>query len=127
MDWRAVYDRNGDKVEDDPGKIEFLVDGNQVLSEINPPFGDTFANGSITVGNGTHTFQVRALSDSGTLLATNTATATINTQTTPPPPATPGTTTCPLPAYPDGACTGVPPGGRSPQRRSDDQYRRNND
>ena len=51
-----------------------------------PPFGDTFANGSITVNNGQHTFQVRALNDSGTLLATNTVTATINNQTTPPPP-----------------------------------------
>ena len=36
INWRAVYDANGDKVEDDPGSIEFLIDGNQVLSEINP-------------------------------------------------------------------------------------------
>ena len=67
--------------EDDPGSIQFLVDGKQVLSEINAPFGDTFAIGSITVGNGQHTFQVRALNDSGTLLATNTVTATIATAT----------------------------------------------
>ena len=81
--WRAVYDANGDKVEDDPGSIQFLVDGKQVLSEINAPFGDTFATGSITVGNGQHTFQVRALNDSGTLLATNTVTATIANRNTP--------------------------------------------
>ena len=39
--------------------------------------------GSITVSNGQHTFQVRALNDSGTLLATNTVTATIDNQTHP--------------------------------------------
>ena len=84
--WRAVYDANGDGVEDDPGSIQFLIDGNQVLSEINAPFGDTFANGTITTTNGQHTFQVRALNDSGTLLATNTVTATVNNSTPPPPP-----------------------------------------
>ena len=41
MNWHAVYDANGDKVEDDPGSVQFLVDGTQVLSELNPPFGDT--------------------------------------------------------------------------------------
>ena len=56
-----------------------------MLSEINAPFGDTFANGTITTSNGQHTFQVRALNDAGTLLATNTITATITTTTTPPP------------------------------------------
>ena len=35
--WRAVYDANGDGVEDDPGSIQFLIDGNQVLTEINAP------------------------------------------------------------------------------------------
>ena len=30
-----VYDKNGDKVEDDPGSIQFLVDGKLVLTEIN--------------------------------------------------------------------------------------------
>ncbi len=84
--WRAVYDENGDGIEDDPGSIQFLIDGNQVLSEINAPFGDTFAIGTITASNGQHTFQVRALNDSGTLLATNTITATVNNQTPPPPP-----------------------------------------
>ena len=73
--------RTATSVEDDPGTIEFLVDGKQVLTEINPPFGDSFADGSITVSNGQHTFQVRALNDSGTLLATNTVTATVNNQT----------------------------------------------
>ena len=84
--WRGVYDANGDGVEDDPGSIQFLVDGTQVLSEINAPFGDTFANGTITTSNGQHTFQVRALNDAGTLLATNTITATVTTTTPPPPP-----------------------------------------
>ena len=92
VNWRAVYDRNGDGTEDDPGSIQFLVDGNQVLSEINPPFGDTFANGTITTSNGQHTFQVRALNDSGTLLATNTVTATIGSGTPPPPPPPPSST-----------------------------------
>ena len=40
---------------------------------------------SITVSNGQHTFQVRALNDTGTLLATNTVTATVANQTPPPP------------------------------------------
>ena len=35
VNWRAVYDRNGDGVEDDPGTIEFRVDGTLVLTEIN--------------------------------------------------------------------------------------------
>ena len=34
VNWRAVYDGNGDGIEDDPGKIEFRVDGNLVLTEI---------------------------------------------------------------------------------------------
>jgi chitodextrinase len=80
-DWRAVYDANGDGKEDDPGSIQFLIDGTQVLSEINAPFGDTFANGTLTTTNGQHTFQVRALNDTGTLLATNTITATVATPT----------------------------------------------
>ena len=37
MNWRAVYDANGDKVEDDPGKVEFRVDGNLVLTEQTDP------------------------------------------------------------------------------------------
>ena len=56
-----------------------------MLTENNAPFGDTFAVGPITVSNGQHTFQVRALNDTGTLLATNTVTATINNPTPPPP------------------------------------------
>ena len=76
-DWRAVYDANGDGTEDDPGSIQFLIDGTQVLSEINAPFGDTFATGSPSASAGQHTFLVRALSDSGTLLATNSVTATV--------------------------------------------------
>ncbi len=102
--WRAVYDQNGDGTEDDPGKIEFRVDGNLVLSEQQIPFGDSFADGSITVSNGSHTFQVRAISDSGTLLATNTVTATVAAQTTPPPPPPSPT------GFPDAGNTGVPSG-----------------
>ncbi len=30
VSWYAVYDGNGDKVEDDPGKVELRVDGNLV-------------------------------------------------------------------------------------------------
>ena len=103
VNWRAVYDANADKIEDDPGSIQFLIDGNQVLSELNPPFGDSFADGSITVANGSHTFQVRALNDTGTLLASNTVTATVNKTTTPPPPPPTG-------VYPDASNTGVPSG-----------------
>jgi chitodextrinase len=79
--WRAVYDANGDNVEDDPGQMQFLVDGQVVLSEDLIPFGDSFAEGSITVPNGTHSFEVRALNDNGALLAKTTATATIATTT----------------------------------------------
>lgn len=104
-DWRAVYDANGDGVEDDPGSIEFLVDGAQVLSEINAPFGDTFANGSIVVADGTHTFLVRALNDSGTVLATNSVSATVSASAPPPPPPPP-----PPSGYPDASNTGVPAG-----------------
>jgi chitodextrinase len=52
------------------------------------PFGDTFATGSPSASNGSHTFQVRALTDSGTLLATNTVTATIGNGTSTPVPDT---------------------------------------
>ena len=89
VNWRGVYDRNGDRVEDDPGSMQFLVDGTVVLSELHMPFGDSFADGSITVPNGRHTFEVRALNDSGTLLAQSTVTATIGTTTPPPPPPPP--------------------------------------
>jgi len=94
VNWRAVYDANGDGKEDDPGSIQFLIDGKQVLSEINAPFGDTFANGTPSTSNGSHAFQVRALNDAGTLLASNTVTATITTSTPPTgdtiPPTQPG-------------------------------------
>ena len=92
VNWRGVYDGNGDNVEDDPGKMEFLIDGKLVLSEQLAPFGDSFADGSITTSNGQHTFQVRALTDSGTLLATNTVTATVGSQTPTPPPPPPSST-----------------------------------
>ncbi len=42
--WRGVYDGNGDNIEDDPGKMEFLIDGKLVLSEQLAPFGDSFAD-----------------------------------------------------------------------------------
>ena len=60
VNWRAVYDRNGDNVQDDPGSVRFLVDGNVVLTEQSMPFGDTtgfWASSSVT--NGRHTFEVR--------------------------------------------------------------------
>ena len=89
VNWRAVYDSNGDGSEDDPGRIEFRVDGNLVLNELLIPFGDaTDFWSSTSVPNGQHTFQVRAISDSGTLLTSNTVTATVANQTTPPPPST---------------------------------------
>jgi chitodextrinase len=88
--WRAVFDANGDGVGDDPGSIAFYVDGTQVLSEINPPFGDTAGFwASTSVSDGQHTFQVRALNDAGTVLATNTITASVHNQTSPPPPPPP--------------------------------------
>ena len=53
-----------------------------MLSEINPPFGDTAGFWtSTTVNDGQHTFQVRALNDAGTVLATNTITATVANKT----------------------------------------------
>ena len=90
VNWRAVYDANGDGGRGRPRlDRSSCVDGNQVLSEINAPFGDTSAFwATTTVNNGQHTFQVRALNDTGTVLATNTITATVNNQPTPPPDTT---------------------------------------
>ena len=106
VNWRAVYDSNGDGSEDDPGRIEFRVDGNLVLNELLIPFGDaTDFWSSTSVPNGQHTFQVRAISDSGTLLTSNTVTATVANQTTPPPPPP-----APSTGFPDASNTGVPPG-----------------
>ena len=51
--WRAVYDANNDGAEDDPGKIEFYLDDVLVLTEINAPFGDTFATGTPSATRGT--------------------------------------------------------------------------
>ena len=87
VNWRAVYDANGDKSEDDPGTIEFLIDGNQVLTEdLTRPSATASPTARLHhVTNGTHTFQVRALNDTGTLLATNTVTATVNNHNTTPP------------------------------------------
>ena len=74
--WRAVYDANGDGVEDDPGSIQFLIDGNQVLSEINARSATPSPTARSPPATASHTFQVRALNDTGTLLASNTITAT---------------------------------------------------
>ncbi len=84
MSWHAVYDGNGDKVEDDPGKVEWRVDGNLVRTEVDVPFGDDASFWpSTSVANGSHTFEVRAVNGSGTVLAKNTVTATVaNTTTT---------------------------------------------
>lgn len=136
--WRAVYDANNDGVEDDPGSVRFLIDGTQVLSEINAPFGDTFATGSPSTTVGQHSFRVDAINGSNVVVATNTVTATVGST---PPPVTqcsdgidndgdtfvdlsdPGCsgptdndesnvtpTGCALPAFPDASCTGVPAG-----------------
>ena len=78
VNWRAVYDENGDKVEDDPGSMRVLVDGNGRPDRGVDPFGDTAGFwASTSVSNGPHTFEVRALNESGTLLAKNTVTATV--------------------------------------------------
>ena len=78
MSWYAVYDANGDKVEDDPGSVEWRVDGNLVRTEVDVPFGDDASFWpSTSVANGTHTFEVRAVNGSGTVLAKNTVTATV--------------------------------------------------
>jgi hypothetical protein len=96
--WRAVYDANGDGVEDDPGSVQFLIDGTQVLAEVNAPFGDTFASGSPSTTAGQHTFLVRALNDGGAIIASNTILATV---AGPPLPPT---------GYPNASTTGIPAG-----------------
>jgi hypothetical protein len=101
--WRAVYDANSDGTEDDPGSMTFSVDGTVVLSEEQVPFGDTFADGSIVVPNGQHTFNVQAFTDAAVLVAANTVTATVNAGTPPPPPPPPT-------GFPGSANTGVPAG-----------------
>ena len=85
VSWYAVYDANGDKVEDDPGSVEWRIDGNLVRTEVDVPFGDDASFWpSTSVANGTHTFEVRAVNGAGTVLAKNTVTATV-ANTTPPP------------------------------------------
>ncbi len=55
-------------------------------TELDVPFGDDASFWpSTSVANGSHTFEVRALNDTGTVLAKNTVTATV-ANTTPPPP-----------------------------------------
>ncbi len=78
VNWRAVYDRNGDGVSDDPGSMRFYVDSTLVLTEQSRPFGDTpgFWKSS-SVADGRHTFEVRAIGRWGTVLATNTVTASV--------------------------------------------------
>jgi hypothetical protein len=83
--WHGVYDANADGVEDDPGSVNFRVDGALVLNEINPPFGDTAGFwDSTSVANGPHTFQVEAVNDAGTVLVSNTVTATVSNGAPPP-------------------------------------------
>lgn len=102
VNWQAVYDANGDGIEDDPGQIQFYIDGALVLTESYAPFGDTFLTGSPSTTDGRHTFMVKAISDTGTVLATNTVTATVSSAPPPPPP--------PASGYPDASNTGVPAG-----------------
>ena len=88
VSWFAVYDGNGDKVEDDPGSVEWRVDGKLVRTEVDVPFGDDASFWpSASVANGSHTFEVRAVNGSGTVIAKNTVTATV-ANTTPPPGST---------------------------------------
>ena len=78
VNWRAVYDGNGDKVEDDPGSVRFVVDGTVVSTEQDIPFGDNSGFwASTSVKDGSHTFEVRAVNGSGTVIAKNTVTATV--------------------------------------------------
>ena len=58
--------------------MRFYVDGTLVLTEQNRPFGDTpgFWKSS-SVADGRHTFEVRAIGRWGTVLATNTVTASV--------------------------------------------------
>ena len=78
VNWRAAYDSNGDKTPDDPGSMRFLVDGKVVLTEQNMPFGDTPGFwSSNSVGNGKHTFEVRAVDGAGTVVATKIASASV--------------------------------------------------
>jgi chitodextrinase len=90
VSWYAVYDGNGDKAEDDPGSVEWRIDGTLVRTEVDVPFGDDASFWpSTSVANGSHTFEVRAVNGSGTVLAKNTVTATVANTTTPPPTAPP--------------------------------------
>ena len=64
-----------------------MSDGNLVRTEVDVPFGDDASFWpSTSVANGSHTFEVRAVNGSGTVLAKNTITATVANTTTPPPP-----------------------------------------
>ena len=59
--------------------MRFLVDGKAVLTEETMPFGDIAGFWtSKSVANGRHTFEVRALNDAGTVLATNTVSASVD-------------------------------------------------
>ena len=65
-------------------RVEWRVDGKLVRTEFDVPFGDDASFWpSTSVANGTHTFEVRAVNGSGTVLAKNTVTATVaNTTST---------------------------------------------
>ena len=77
VNWRAVYDENGDKVEDDPGSIAFLVDGTGRPDRGGLPFGDNSGFwASTSVSDGSHTFEVRAVNGTAPI-AKNTVTATV--------------------------------------------------
>jgi hypothetical protein len=59
-----------------------------------------------TIANGSHTFGARAYDAAGNIGNAQNATVTVSNTTTPPS----GNPACPLPAFPDATCTGVPPG-----------------
>jgi chitodextrinase len=78
VNWRAVYHRQGDSTPDDPGSVRFRVDGKVVLTDTSMPFGDTSGFwSSSAVANGRHTFEVEAVTDTGTVAAADTVSASV--------------------------------------------------
>lgn len=83
VNWQAVYSLDGSVT--DPGSVRFYVDGTPVLTETNPPFGDTSGFwDSTTVANGPHVFKVEAIDDAGAVIATDSVNATVSNVSPPP-------------------------------------------
>ena len=76
VNWHAVYGTATSSGR--PGSVQFVVDGKVVLTEQNMPFGDTPGfSSSTSVRNGTHTFEVRAIDGSGTVIANKSVSASV--------------------------------------------------